>query len=234
MEGATILHLDPDYEVLNDVSQCLTKEGYKVVTALNSDEAMKKTKIYHPDLLILEIDLPKEEGFQICKSVRNSSNSAIIVLSKKDSVKDRIDSFRAGADDYLTKPFSQRELLARVKAVLRRVAEPSQSKSNTVLHFPYLIIDKVAHQVRTPKGSISLTKKEFDIIWYLASNPGKVVTRKEILKEVWGSEDLVDTEEVTVMISRLRNKIEDDFKNPHYITTVWGVGYKFNPNYSNY
>lgn len=232
MKQATILHLDPDSTVLRNVSQCLSKEGYKVVTALNGNEALKKSQVYHPNLIILEIDLPQDEGLKICQIVRNSSNSAIIVLSSKEDESNRINSFKAGADDYLVKPFSQRELLARVKAVLRRVYQPVQAHNEMTLYYPNLIIDKIAHLVRTPKGNFSLTPKELDILWCLASEPGKVFTRQEILKEVWGSEDLVDIEEVTVMISRLRDKIEADSRRPRYITTVWGVGYKFNPDYN--
>lgn len=229
MEQATVLLADPDTDLLKNIGQCLRKEGYGVLTALDGQDALCKFKLYNPNLMVLELDLPGIDGLTVCRTIRKSSRIAIIVLSQKAAEIDRISSFKAGADDYLPKPCSNRELLARIKAVMRRVEGNSLQESSMVMRFPGLIIDKFSHQVKTPRGNINLTKKELNLLWFLASNPGKVFSRKEILNQVWGTDELVDLDEVTVMISRLRDKIESNAQDPRYITTVWGVGYKFEP-----
>jgi DNA-binding response OmpR family regulator len=225
----TILVVDDEPNIVEVVSAYLKRERFNVVTALDGEKALQKIAEHNPDLIVLDVMLPRIDGLEVCRRVRSTSNTPIIMLTARGEETDKLVGLGIGADDYLTKPFSPRELVARIKAVLRRasVAAPPEPGADTVLRFPGLKINPRTRVVETDSGPVDLTAKEFDLLFFLASHPLEVFTRTQLLDQVWDYSYYGDTSTVTVHVRRLREKIEPDPMRPRYIKTVWGVGYKF-------
>lgn len=230
MAGETILVVDDEPNILEVVSAYLSSEGYHVVVASDGEEALAQANTHQPDLLVLDVMLPKVDGLEVCRQVRARRPTPIIMLSARGEETDKLLGLDYGADDYMTKPFSPRELVARVKAVLRRSQQPApawEPGADEVIRFPGLRINPRAHSVNTGGREVELTVKEFELLLFLAHSPGEVFTREQLLNKVWEYTYYGDVSTVTVHIRRLREKIEADPAQPRYIKTVWGVGYKF-------
>jgi two-component system response regulator RegX3 len=204
----------------------LEKEGYEVVEAENGEVAIQKFQAEGADVILLDLMMPKLDGNQVCKQIRLSSNVPIIMLTAKDSEVDKVVGLEIGADDYVTKPYSTRELLARMKAVLRRKIEPS-IEADSVLVAGELRLDSDRHQVTLAGKPIAFPLKEFELLELLMENVNRVLTRGQIIDRVWGANYFGDTKTLDVHIKRLRSKIEEDPARPKYIQTVRGLGYKF-------
>ncbi len=230
MAGETILVVDDEPNILEVVSAYLRSEGYHVVVAADGEEALAQADTHQPDLLVLDVMLPRLDGLEVCRRVRARRPTPIIMLSARGEETDKLIGLEFGADDYLTKPFSPRELVARVKAVLRRSQQPTPAAKpgeGEALRFPGLRINPRAHSVTVSGREVELTVKEFELLLFLARSPGEVFTREQLLNKVWEYTYYGDVSTVTVHIRRLREKIEADPAQPRYIKTVWGVGYKF-------
>lgn len=206
----------------------MQREGYQVSTATNGEEALRLAEREQPDLIILDLMLPRVDGFEVCRRLRAYTNTPIIILSAKGDEVDKVTGFRLGVDDYLTKPFSPMELVLRVKAVLRRTRAKDEGQALRIV-YPGLEMDLRTREVKVRGQPVSLTAREFDLLWLMASHPFQVFSREQLFTRIWGEEYLQDENTVTVMIRRLRSKIEQDPDNPAIIVTVWGVGYKFLP-----
>lgn len=204
----------------------LEKEGFRVETAFDGEEALSSFLRDKPDLVILDLMLPKIDGFEVCRRLRRSSDVPIIMLTARDEDIDKILGLELGADDYMTKPFNTRELLARIKAILRRTVQQSDL-GNKVIKIGDLQIDIIKHKVTVKGREVSLTTKEYAMLSLLASNPGKVYSREQLLEEIWGDDYSGDARTVDVHIRHLREKIEEFPAEPNFILTVWGAGYKF-------
>jgi two-component system response regulator RegX3 len=204
----------------------LEKEGYEVVEAENGEAAIQKFQAEGADVILLDLMMPKLDGNQVCKQIRLSSNVPIIMLTAKDSEVDKVVGLEIGADDYVTKPYSTRELLARMKAVLRRKIEPP-IEADSVLVAGELRLDSDRHQVTLAGKPIAFPLKEFELLELLMENVNRVLTRGQIIDRVWGANYFGDTKTLDVHIKRLRSKIEEDPARPKYIQTVRGLGYKF-------
>jgi two-component system KDP operon response regulator KdpE len=227
-EKPLILIVDDEPQILRVMRASLPARGYRVSTAPGGSEALDEVRKQPPDLIVLDLVMPEMSGLEVCRRVREFSSVPIIVLSAKGSDSDKIAALDMGADDYVTKPFNMDELLARVRAVLRRalVSDPKAA----VLKAGELTIDTSERRVTMSGTEIKLTPKEFEVLKYLARNSGKVVTHRALLQAVWGSESTEQTEYLRVFINQLRHKIEPDPRNPRYIITEPWVGYRFNPN----
>jgi two-component system alkaline phosphatase synthesis response regulator PhoP len=222
-----ILVVDDEEHIIELVELYLGKEGYQVVKALDGDEAVEKFAAEKPDLLVLDIMLPGRDGLDVLREVRKTSQVPVIMLTARESEVDKVVGLELGADDYLTKPFSPRELVARVKAVLRR-SKPAAAEAAQVIEREGLTIDAQRRQVDVEgQGTVELTAKEFDLLLVLASNPGIVLTRERLMEKVWGYEYIGDTRTVDVYIRHLREKLADSAESPRFIQTVRGVGYRF-------
>lgn len=227
-----ILIVDDEKPISDIIKFNLTKEGYETITAFDGREALKKFEEDNPDLMILDLMLPELDGLEVAKEVRKTSHTPIIMLSAKDSEFDKVIGLEIGADDYVTKPFSNRELLARVKAHLRRtenietaVAEENASASSTEISIGELKILPNAFVAQKRGEDIELTHREFELLHHLATHMGQVMTREYLLETVWGYDYFGDVRTVDVTIRRLREKIEDTPSRPEYILTRRGVGY---------
>ncbi len=218
--------VDDDPNISEVVARYLEREGYVVDVALDGDEALKKTRSHPPDLVVLDLMLPKVDGLEICRILRSQSSVAIIMLTAKGEETDKLVGLNLGADDYISKPFSPRELVARVKAVLRRSSFPSRYEGESLL-FQDLHIRTSTRTVKVQGDEVELTAKEFDLLLFLVQHPNQVFSREQLLNSVWDYEYFGDASTVTVHVRRLREKIETDPTRPRYILTVWGVGYKF-------
>ncbi|MDO4799782.1 MAG: response regulator [Bacillota bacterium] len=217
-----------DESKISDVLQFnLQKEGYEVEVAVDGEEAIKKTHLFQPDLILLDVMLPILDGFQVCRKVRESFNMPIIMLTAKEEEVDKVLGFELGADDYITKPFGMRELMARVKANLRRVAISDADAGNAVIYAGNLEIDPSRYEIRKNGELLNLTLREFELVKYLATHSNQMITRVQMLQDVWGYEHAEDDRTVDVTVRRIREKIEDDPSNPKYILTKRGVGYYF-------
>lgn len=224
---ATILVID-DQEEVRDIVSLYFEDEFVVITAEDGISGIEKVGLYQPDLIILDLMLPGMNGWEVCKTLRKETNIPIIMLTAKGEEIDRILGLELGADDYVTKPFSPRELLARAKAVMRRAKVNTETtKIKEELRFPSLIISHPTYQAKVNDQIISLTAKEFELLWYLASNPGRVYSREQLLENIWGYDYFGDTRNVDAHIKRIRKKLEVDPLVANYIVTVWGVGYKF-------
>ena len=228
-EDYTVLIVDDEPNIVEVVSAYLQRELYKVVTAMDGEEALRMINQHAPDLIVLDVMLPRLDGLEVCRRVRATSNTPIIMLTARGEETDKLVGLGIGADDYITKPFSPRELVARIKAVLRRAQGVTalEPGADETLRFPSLKINPRTRSVETDKGHVELTAKEFDLLFFLASHAHEVFTRTQLLDQVWDYSYYGDTSTVTVHIRRLREKIEPDPMRPKYIKTVWGVGYKF-------
>ncbi|MCB0115473.1 MAG: response regulator transcription factor [Caldilineaceae bacterium] len=229
MSGSKILVVDDEPSIGEVVSLYLEQAGYQVTVVRDGQAALDALAREKPDLLVLDLMLPKVDGLEITRRLRSSGNTPIIMLTARKEETDRIVGLEMGADDYVVKPFSPRELVSRVKAVLRRVqATPGDSRPQAVT-FGEVRVDPNTRQVLVRGTEVSLTVKEFDLLWALATHPRQVFNRDQLLDLVWGITEYVDPSTVTVHVRRLREKIEADPSDPRHIQTIWGVGYRFDP-----
>ncbi|MFC5559724.1 response regulator YycF [Ureibacillus thermophilus] len=229
MDGKTILVVDDEKPIADILQFNLVKEGYKVICAYDGEEALKMVEEQQPDLMLLDIMLPKKDGMEVCREVRKKYDFPIIMLTAKGSEIDKVLGLEMGADDYVTKPFSTRELIARVKANIRRLkasnqTEEAKEESNNIT-VGSLIIQPDAYIVQKRGETIELTHREFELLHYLAKHIGQVMTREHLLQTVWGYDYFGDVRTVDVTIRRLREKIEDNPSHPTWIVTRRGVGY---------
>lgn len=227
-----ILIVDDEPSVVEVVSLYLKREGYRVNTAFNGKQALQTLTADPPDLIVLDLMLPEVDGLEIIRRLRQEKgkDTPVIVLSARRQETDRIYGLELGADDYLTKPFSPAELVARVKAVLRRSQAHTRENQTKLIELDELVVDPVSRTVKVKGENVELTATEFNLLWFMASHPNQVFSRDQLLENVWGFSDYVDPSTVTVHIRRLREKIEQDASQPRWLLTVWGVGYKFEPN----
>ena len=223
----TVLVVDDEPIVRELVVRYLQREGFETLEANDGDAARGLLEEKTPDLVVLDVMLPGTDGLELCRWIRGRSALPVILLTARGEEADRIVGLDLGADDYVAKPFSPRELVARVRAVLRRADTESSSVQRLV--FEGLELDAERREVRRDGRELRLTLKEFEVLWFLASHPRKVFSRDQLMRRIWGYEAALDTGTVTVHIRRLREKIEDVPSHPRYLQTVWGVGYRFTP-----
>ena len=224
-----ILVVDDEKPISDIIKFNLVKEGFNVEVAYDGDEALKLVYQYQPDLILLDVMLPKLDGFQVCRKVRESFSIPIIMLTAKEEEVDKVLGLELGADDYITKPFGMRELIARVKANLRRVDLNVEvpADANNIITSSNLIIDLDRYEVKKEETIIELTLREFELLKFLATRENQIFTREQLLKDVWGYEYFGDIRTVDVTVRRLREKVEDDSSSPKFIMTKRGVGYYF-------
>ena len=228
-EAEQILVVDDEPMVREVVVAYLEREGFRVDEASTGSAALKHIEESPPDLVVLDVMLPEVDGFSVLTELRRSGDIPVILLTARTEETDRVLGLELGADDYVVKPFSPRELVARVRSVLRRAA-PAATKPPEVLEFDGLVIDEQAREISLLETAIEMTPKEFDLLAFLARSPRQVFSRSQLLEHVWDSSaDWQDPSTVTVHVRRLRRKLEKDPENPRWITTVWGVGYRFEP-----
>ena len=223
-----ILVVDDEKPISDIIKFNLSKEGYEVYTAYDGEEALEQVKEVEPDLILLDLMLPKIDGLEVAREVRKTYDMPIIMVTAKDSEIDKVLGLELGADDYVTKPFSNRELIARVKANLRRgtvVGKGQEEPANAELVINDLTIHPDAYTVTKNGGSIELTHREFELLHYLAKHIGQVMTREHLLQTDWGYDYFGDVRTVDVTVRRLREKIEDNPSHPTYLVTRRGVGY---------
>ena len=223
----TILVVDDEPIVRDVVVKYLRREGYRTLEAGDGDAALALVDHERPDLVVLDLMLPGIDGLAVCRQIRARSELPVIMLTARAEEADRIVGLELGADDYVTKPFSPRELAARVKTVLRRARSTSPRRER--LTFDDLEIDASTREVTKAGVAVRLTAKEFELLWFLASNPRHVFSRDQLMDRVWGHPSALGAGTVTVHIRRLRSKIETDPAHPRRLETVWGVGYRFTP-----
>ena len=223
-----ILIVDDDENIAELISLYLTKELYETRTASDGEEALTAFREFSPDLILLDLMLPGIDGYEVCRRIRQDSNTPIIMLSAKGETFDKVLGLELGADDYMIKPFDPKELVARVKAVLRRTAVPRQEpekETGEIARYPGLVVNRTNYSVEYDGHTIYMPPKELELLYFLASSPNRVFTREQLLDHIWGYEYIGDTRTVDVHIKRLREKIKDH--DNWAITTVWGIGYKF-------
>lgn len=223
--NSKILIVDDERNIVELSKLYLEKEGYTTVCAYDGEDALNLFKSEAPDLVILDVMMPKIDGWQVCKEIRRTSQTPIIMLTAKSDTFDKILGLELGADDYVTKPFDPKELTARVKAVLRR-SEAQTTTSKKEVAFSNLLVDLDTYELRIGGELIDAPPKEIELLYFLASNPNRVYTREQLLEEVWGFDYFGDSRTVDVHIKRLREKLESVTEN-WQLKTVWGVGYKF-------
>lgn len=222
-----ILIVEDEESVLDPLELLLSKEGFTIETARNGREALEKFAKTNPDLILLDLMLPEVSGTEVCRQIRTKSQVPIIMLTAKDTEVDKVVGLELGADDYVVKPYSKAELVARIKAVLRRNnADAFVNQGGSISAGP-VVIDVERHQVSINGENIALPLKEFELLEFLVRNSGRVLTRTQLIDRVWGSDYFGDTKTLDVHVKRLRAKIEKDPANPVYIQTIRGLGYKF-------
>lgn len=221
-----ILIADDNEGILEILSTYVTKEGFCPIVAHDGEEALTKYVEYRPLLILLDVMMPKKDGFTVCREIRQQSNVPIIMITAKGEDGDRILGLDIGADDYIVKPFSPAEVMARIRAVLRRL-DLTEEQRNDVVRHPGLEINISDYEVKIHGQPVTLTKKELEILWLLASNPGKAFSRDNLLSSVWGYEYFGDARTVDTHVKRLRAKIGGSENSGWEIKTIWGVGYKF-------
>jgi two-component system alkaline phosphatase synthesis response regulator PhoP len=225
----TILIVDDESNLTDLVRGYLEREGFSVLTAADGPTALEMARSHRPDLIVLDVMLPGLDGVEVCRRLRQFSDAYVVMLTAKAEEIDKIVGLSVGADDYVTKPFSPRELVARIKAMLRRPRTTDtsvQPEEMTARHFGEIVLDEGRHEVTRSGEPVPLTAREFQLLATLAAHPGHVFTRAQLLERVWG-DDYYDDHVVDVHVANLRKKIEDDPANPRYVETVRGVGYRF-------
>ncbi len=223
-----ILIVDDDENIAELISLYMTKECFETMMVHDGESALSAIETFEPDLMLLDIMLPGMDGYQVCREVRNSRNLPIIMLSAKGEVFDKVLGLELGADDYIEKPFDSKELVARVKAVLRRfknVPEKKDSDDSEYVEYTDLKVNRTDYSVIFKGSNIDMPPKELELLYFLASSPNHVFTREQLLDQIWGYEYIGDTRTVDVHIKRLREKLGDH--EEWKITTIWGIGYKF-------
>ena len=224
-----VLVVDDERTVTDVVERYLNSEGYEVAIARDGMECLRLFREWRPDLLVLDLMLPLVDGLEVCRRLRQDTELPIIMLTARGDEADRVVGLEMGADDYLVKPFSPRELVARVKAVLRRTTSGANRDKAGLLQFRSIVIDPQARSVAVEGRDVQLTAREFDLLLHLANHRGQVLSRCQIMDQVWDYTYAGYASTVTVHIRRLREKIETNPMRPKFIKTVWGVGYKFDP-----
>jgi two-component system response regulator RegX3 len=219
--------VEDEESVLDPLELLLTKEGFSIETARDGKEALEQFAKTNPDLILLDLMLPEISGTEVCRQIRLKSQVPIIMLTAKDTEVDKVVGLELGADDYVVKPYSKAELVARIKAVLRRKGSDSTNEQSGSITAGPVVIDVERHQVSINDQLISLPLKEFELLEFLVRNSGRVLTRTQLIDRVWGSDYFGDTKTLDVHVKRLRAKIEKDPANPVYIQTIRGLGYKF-------
>jgi DNA-binding response OmpR family regulator len=223
----TVLVVDDEEIVRDVVVRYLERDGYRTLEAADGDEALRLLDEESPSLVVLDVMLPGRDGLDVCRWIRSRSDLPIIMLTARGEEADRIVGLELGADDYVTKPFSPRELAVRVRNLLKRASTaPVLGPS---MRFGEVELDADAREVRKAGTPLRLTLKEFDLLWFLASHPRRVYSREQLMESVWGYSSALDTGTVTVHVRRLREKVEDDPSHPRHLETVWGAGYRFSP-----
>ena len=225
MSGNKVLIADDDSHIVELIKLYLEKDGFATVSASNGADALVKFKEEAPSIVILDIMMPEMDGWQVCREIRRISNIPIIMLSAKGETFDKVLGLELGADDYMVKPFEPKELIARVKAVMRRF-ETKDANTVQEIVFPNLVINLSNYELKVSGNIIEIPPKELELLYFLASNPNRVFTREQLLEEVWGFDYFGDSRTVDVHIKRLREKLEGVEGN-WQLKTVWGVGYKF-------
>ena len=228
-----ILIVDDDENIAELISLYLIKECFDTLIVNDGEEALKEFESYKPNLILLDLMLPGIDGYEVCRTIRKTSNVPIIMLSAKGEVFDKVLGLELGADDYMNKPFDSKELVARVKAVLRRFHEPAPTPAAEIpqqtgefVEYPDLVVNLSNYSVLYQGRTIEMPPKELELFYFLASHPNQVFTREQLLDHIWGYEYMGDTRTVDVHIKRLREKIKDHAS--WGLATVWGIGYKFN------
>ncbi len=224
-----ILVIEDEAPIVEILKFNLTKSGYRVLTAFDGEEGYRLALSEKPDLILLDVMLPKMDGFEVCKKVREKQSTPIIMLTARDEEVDKVLGLELGADDYCTKPFSVRELMARVKANIRRTsADAPANETSDLITFQNLTIYPSRYEASKDDKVIDLTLREFELLKFLAIQPGQIFTRETLLEKVWGYEYFGDVRTVDVTVRRLREKVEDNPASPNFIMTKRGVGYYFN------
>jgi two-component system KDP operon response regulator KdpE len=224
--SARVLVVDDEPQIRRVVRAALSAQGYAVSEARTGEEALEKLKAAPPDLVLLDVNLPAMSGLEACRAMRAVSDTAIIMLTVRSGEEDKVAALDAGADDYVTKPFGMPELLARIRATLRRMP-PALAAADRPLVFGELEIDCAAREVRLAGRALRLTPKEFDLLWHLVTHPNRAVPHRELLRAVWGPEYGDEVEYLRVFMNHLRKKVEPDPANPRYLLTEPWVGYRF-------
>lgn len=229
MELKKVLIIEDEKSISDIIKFNLVKEGFEVETAFDGQEGLYKAEQTNPDLILLDVMLPLLDGFQVCKKIRETSMVPILMLTAKEEEVDKVLGLELGADDYITKPFGMRELVARIKANIRRTdaLDHSKTEPEDIQGFGNLEIDMNRYEVRKNGIPLELTLREFELLKYLAEKENKVFSREQLLEEVWGYEYYGDIRTVDVTVRRLREKLEDDSSDPKYILTKRGIGYYF-------
>lgn len=225
MANIKIMIVDDDENISELLRLYLEKDGYTVQIAEDGEVALREFDIFEPDLMLLDIMMPKVDGYKVLEEVRKKSDIPVIMITAKGESFDKLQSFELGVDDYIVKPFDAKEVLARIKAIWRRLGSVAEEKLR--IEYSNLIIDKVAFEVKINGETVDMPPKELELLFHLASNPNKVYTRDQLLDEVWGFEYYGDSRTVDVHIKRLREKLDAAQDENWVLKTVWGVGYKF-------
>lgn len=226
-DRAHILVVDDESQITRVLRTSLSAQGYDIRVANSGDMAIEIMKDWQPSLIITDLSMPSMDGIELTRHIRAISQVPIIVLSVRDKEQQKVEALDAGADDYVTKPFGMNELLARVRATLRRV--PSDSEADPVIEIGDFRIDTAAHKVTVRGAEVRLTPKEFELLVYLARRPGKVIQHRALLGAIWGGQSTEQTEYLRVFVGQLRKKLETDTSSPRYIVTEPWVGYRFEP-----
>lgn len=223
-----ILIVEDEKNIVDVLSRYLHLEGFQVVPSYDGSQALLQWKETQPDLVILDLMLPRTDGLTVAETMREQSDIPIIMLTAKSQPHDRIMGLTIGADDYVPKPFSPKEVVLRVKNVLGRMSgASSENRSESVLQYGNLSIDVSRREVKRNEEILTLTAKEFDLLHLLAASPGQVFSRQQLLQKIWGTDFFGDVNTVNVHIRKIREKIEEDPSQPQTVKTVWGIGYKF-------
>jgi DNA-binding response OmpR family regulator len=225
MNKDLVLVVDDEKTLVKALTFNLEKEGFRVEQAYDGEEALQKVVEVKPDIVVLDLMLPGLDGFEVCRRIRKKHDVPIIMLTARSEDIDKVLGLELGADDYLTKPFNARELVARIKAILRRTTA-REEEPKKVIQIGDLQVDLLQHRIRLSEKDVNLTSKEFALLSFLATNAGNVYSREQLLEQVWGYDYYGDVRTVDVHIRHIREKIEADPSNPDYIITVWGTGYK--------
>ena len=226
MSMGKILVADDDKNIAELLRLYLEKEGYNVIIALDGEEAVAKFNRENTDIVLLDIMMPKLDGWQVCREIRKKSNCPIIMITAKGETFDKVLGLELGADDYVVKPFDSKEIVARIKAVLRRVGKVAETLDNKEVSYDRLVVNMTKYELKVEGRIVDTPPKELELLFHLASNPNRVYTRDQLLDEVWGFEYFGDSRTVDVHVKRLREKLEG-VSDKWSLKTVWGVGYKF-------
>ncbi|MEG0692328.1 MAG: response regulator transcription factor [Oscillospiraceae bacterium] len=224
-----ILVVDDDKNICELLRLYLEKEGYSVIMCHDGQEAVVKFNALNPDMILLDIMLPSLDGWQVCREIRKKSNVPIIMLTAKGETFDKVLGLELGADDYVVKPFDTKEIVARIKAVLRRISQTAQTEEAKEVVYDKLVVNMTRYELKVSGKVVDTPPKELELLFHLASNPNRVYTRDQLLDEVWGFEYYGDSRTIDVHVKRLREKLEN-VSDKWALKTVWGVGYKFEVN----